>query len=106
MIAFASYSFNKSHASAYSILAEIGSLKQYSAKELSAISGLAPRIKQSGSSVDYSFMSRRSSGRLRQILYLDSVPGLPKIPFLQDFYQRLHVNHRPGTMPEICPGRL
>ena len=75
--------------SAYSILAEIGSLKQYSAKELSAISGLAPRIKQSGSSVDHSFMSRRSSGRLRQILYLDSVPGLPKIPFLQDFYQRL-----------------
>ncbi|MBR4663721.1 MAG: IS110 family transposase [Lentisphaeria bacterium] len=75
--------------SAYSILAEIGSLKQYSAKELSAISGLAPRIKQSGSSVDHSFMSRRSSGRLRQILYLDSIPGLPKIPFLQDFYQRL-----------------
>jgi len=75
--------------SAYSILAEIGSLKQYSIKELSAISGLAPRIQQSGSSVHSSFMSRRSSGRLRQILYLDSVPGVPKIPFLQDFQQRL-----------------
>lgn len=75
--------------SAYSILAEIGSLKQYSIKELSAISGLAPRIRQSGSSVHSSFMSRRSSGRLRQILCLDSVPGVPKIPVLQDFQQRL-----------------
>lgn len=75
--------------SAYNILAEIGSLKQYSVKELSAISGLAPRIRQSGSSVHSSFMSRRSSGRLRQILYLDSLPGVPKIPVLQDFQQRL-----------------
>lgn len=78
-----------SFVSAYSILAEIGSLKQYSAKELSAISGLAPRIRQSGSSVNSSCMSRRSSGRLRQILYLDSVPGVPKIPILQKFHQRL-----------------
>ena len=75
--------------SAYSILAEIGSLKQYSAKELSALSGLAPRIIESGSSVHSSYLSRRSSGRLRQILYLDSIHGVPKIPALQDFYQRL-----------------
>ena len=75
--------------SAYSILAEIGSLKQYSAKELSALSGLAPRIIESGSSVHSSYLSRRSSGRLRQTLYLDSVPGVPKIPVLQEFHQRL-----------------
>ena len=75
--------------SAYSILAEIGSLKQYSAKELSSLSGLAPRIIESGSSVHSSFLSRRSSGRLRQILYLDSLRGLPKIPALQEVYQRL-----------------
>ncbi len=75
--------------SAYSILAEIGSLKQYSAKELSSLSGLAPRIMESGSSVHSSYLSRRSSGRLRQILYLDSVPGVPKIPVLQEFHQRL-----------------
>ena len=75
--------------SAYSILAEIGSLKQYSAKELSSLSGLAPRIVESGSSVHSSYLSRKSSGRLRQILYLDSVPGVPKIPVLQEFHQRL-----------------
>lgn len=75
--------------SAYSILAEIGSLKQYSAKELSSLSGLAPRIIESGSSVHSSYLSRRSSGRLRQILYLDSLPGIPKIPVLRELHQRL-----------------
>jgi transposase len=75
--------------SAYSILAEIGSLKQYSAKELSAISGLCPRILDSGTSVHSSYMSRRSSARLRQILYLDSVIATRKIPVLSEFYSRL-----------------
>ena len=53
------------------------------------MSGLAPRIKESGSSVHSSYMSRRSSGRLRQILYLDSFIGVNKIPVLQEFHQRL-----------------
>ena len=78
-----------SFVSACNIIAEIGSLKQYSAKELSALSGLAPRIRESGSSVHSSFMSRRSSGRLRQILYLDSLVAVNKIPVLQEFHQRL-----------------
>ena len=80
--------------SAYSILAEIGSLKQYSAKELSALSGLTPRIIESEPSVRSSYLSRRPSGRLRQILDLDSVPGVPKIPVLQKFLQRY--NQRKG----------
>ena len=75
--------------SACDIIAELGSLKQYSARELSALSGLAPRIRESGSSIHSSFLSRRSSGRLRQILYLDSIPGVPGIPALQEFHQRL-----------------
>ena len=61
----------------------------YSAKELSAMSGLAPRIKESGSSVHSSYMSRKSSGRLRQILYMDSLFGVKNIPVLQEFHQRL-----------------
>ncbi len=75
--------------SACSILAEIGSLRQYSAKELSSLSGLAPRIVEFSSSVHSSYLSRRSSGRLRQILYRDLVPGVPKIPLLQEFHQHL-----------------
>ena len=75
--------------SACDIIAELGSLKQYSARELSAMSGLAPRIKESGSSVHSSYMSRRSSGRLRQILYMDSFVGVNKIPVLHEFHQRL-----------------
>ena len=78
-----------SFVSASEIIAELGSLKQYSAKELSSLSGLAPRIKESGSSVHASYMSRRSSGRLRQILYLDSMIGVKNIPVLQEFHQRL-----------------
>ena len=78
-----------SFVSACEIIAELGSLKQYSAKELSSLSGLAPRIKESGTSVHSSFMSRRSSGRLRQILYLDSLIGVKNIPVLQEFHQRL-----------------
>ena len=75
--------------SACDIIAEFGSLKQYTAKELYALSGLAPRIKESGSSVHSSYMSRRSSGRLRQILYIDSLIGVKNIPVLQQFQQRL-----------------
>ena len=78
-----------SFVSACDIIAELGSLNQYSARELSALSGLAPRIRESGSSIHSSFLSRRSSGRLRQILYLDSIPGVPGIPALQEFHQRL-----------------
>ena len=75
--------------SAYSILAEIGSLSQYSAKELSSLSGLAPRIRESGTSVHSSCLSRRSSGRLRQILYLDSITAVQKVPYLSELYNRL-----------------
>ena len=75
--------------SACDIIAELGSLKQYSARELSSMSGLAPRIKESGSSVHSSYMSRKSSGRLRQILYMDSLFGVKNIPVLQEFQQRL-----------------
>ena len=80
--------------SACSILAEIGSLKQYSAKELSSLSGLAPRIVESGSSVHSSLFESMISGLLRQILYLDSVPGVSKIPVLQEFHQHLNPKAR------------
>ena len=47
------------------------------------------RFVTTGSSVHSSYLSRRSSGRIRQILYVDSIPGVPNIPALKEFYQRL-----------------
>ncbi|WP_368506819.1 hypothetical protein [Victivallis sp. Marseille-Q1083] len=60
-------------------------MKQYSAKELSSLSGLAPRIVESGSSVHSSLFEPMISGLLRQILYLDSVPGVSKFRFFRNF---------------------
>ena len=34
-------------------------------------------------------MSRKSSGRVSQILYLDAIAGIPKIPVLREFQERL-----------------
>ena len=75
--------------SACTIIAELGSMTQYSAKQLSAMSGLAPRIRSSGSSLNQSFMGRCGSTRLRQILYLDSIQSVAKIPSLNNLYKRL-----------------
>ena len=75
--------------SACAITAELGSMAQYSAKQLSAISGLAPRIRSSGSSLNQSFMGRCGSTRLRQILYLNSIQSVAKIPSLNSLYKRL-----------------
>jgi hypothetical protein len=83
------YNTAKSSTTSTTTTATNKNAKQYSAKELSSLSGLAPRIKESGSSVHASYMSRRSSGRLRQILYLDSMIGVKNIPVLQEFHQRL-----------------
>ncbi len=75
--------------SAYGFLAELGSLKQYSSRELSAMSGLIPRIISSGTSIKKTCLSKRGSGRVRQLLYLDSVTAIEKILSLQLLYQRL-----------------
>ena len=78
-----------SFVSAANLLAEFGSLKQYTSRELSQLSGLAPRLFQSGSSLNKSFLGRRGSKRGRQILYLDSISAIPHIPFLKALYDRI-----------------
>lgn len=75
--------------SAAGFLAEFGSLKQYTSRELSALSGLAPRILSSGTSVNKSHLGRRGSKRVRQLLYLDSLTSVERIPFLNKLYHRL-----------------
>ena len=78
-----------SFVSACAILAELGSLKQYDSRQISAVSGLAPRRMSSGSSLNKSFMGRNGSKRLRQILYLDSIYAVAKVPLLSSMYDRL-----------------
>ena len=75
--------------SATILIAEYGSLKQYTSRELSQISGLAPRLLHSGTSIKKSYLGRRGSKRGRQILYLDSITAVQKIPSLKDLYDRI-----------------
>ena len=54
-----------------------------------AMSGLNPVRKQSGSSVNMTRLSKGGSPLVRRFLYMDSKTALPKIPTLQDLYNRL-----------------
>ena len=77
-------------ASAVAILGEMGSLKDYETREkMVAMSGLNPVRKQSGSSVNMTRLSKGGSPLVRRFLYMDSKTALPKIPTLQDLYNRL-----------------
>jgi len=75
--------------SAYGFLAELGSLKQYSSRKLSSMSGLLPHIFISGTSVNKTCLSKRGSARVRQLLYLDCMTAVNKIPELNSQYQNL-----------------
>lgn len=75
--------------SACSLLAKLGPLDQYSSRQLSALSGLIPKIHSSGSSMNQSRLSKQGSARVRQVLYMDSLTAVNQIPELQDLYLRL-----------------
>lgn len=75
--------------SAYGFLAELGSLKQYSSRKLSAMSGLLPHVFISGTSVNKTCLSKRGSARVRQLLYLDCMTAVNKIPQLNSQYLNL-----------------
>lgn len=75
--------------SAYGFLAELGSFKQYSSRRLSSLSGLLPHVFISGTSVNKTCLSKRGSSRVRQLLYLDCMTAVNKIPELNLQYQNL-----------------
>lgn len=85
--------------SAANILASMGSLHQYSPRSISVMAGLAPRIMDSGTTLKKTFLGRRGSARARQILYLNSIHSVKKIPELAEFYQRLLER---GKTPMTC----
>lgn len=77
-------------ASAVAFLGELGSFKNYSTREqIVALCGLNPVKKQSGTSVNSTRLSKKGSPVVRRFLYMDSKTALPRIPVLQDLYNRL-----------------
>jgi len=88
--------------SASVIYAELGSLKQYTRKQLSGMSGLYPRITQSGSSVKKSKLAKTGSAYLRQILFLDVNHAMGNIPALVALRKRLLARDNTCKMTARC----
>ena len=78
--------------SAVTLLGEFGSLKNYKTRnKLSAMSGLNPLIKESGTSIRKYRLSKKGSRLARRILYLNSTQAVRLAPHLNAFYNRLRV---------------
>jgi transposase len=88
--------------SASVIHAELGSLRQYTRRQLSAMSGLYPRIIQSGTSLKKSKLAKAGSAYLRQILYLDATQAMKNIPALAALRERLLARDNTSKMTARC----
>lgn len=75
--------------SAAIIYGELGSLAGYTRKQLSAMSGVCPTTRQSGTSLHKGGLSKRGSKWLRRILYLDSNQTIRRSPAMDAFHQRM-----------------
>jgi transposase len=71
------------------VLGECGPLKRHSSRQLGSYSGIAPQIRQSGTSVSGSRISKRGSGYLRRVLYMASLAAIEHNPEMAMFYNRL-----------------
>ena len=78
-------------ATAAALLAEVPDIKQYrSARQVAAFAGLAPRERQSGSSVRGRVrLSKIGNARLRKALYFPAVTALRCSPFFQQWAEGL-----------------
>ena len=71
------------------VLAECGPLKNYHSRQLSAYSGLSPFKHSSGTSINYTHISRKGSKHLRQALYTPMTCLIKCNPEMREFRQRL-----------------
>jgi transposase len=79
-------------ATAVALLGELGTLKNYPTRQkITAMCGLNPVRKQSGTSVNSTHLSKKGSPVVRRFLYMCSKTAVPSIPVLQDLYDRLLV---------------
>jgi len=74
---------------AATILGECGPLRHYTSRELSAYSGLSPILRESGTSVRGSWISRRGPKQLRRCLYMSANAAMHSNPVMLAFHQRL-----------------
>lgn len=90
-------------ATAALLLAELGDASQFSsARQVAAFAGLAPRIRESGSSVrGRSRLSKIGSSRLRKALYFPALTALRHNPLLKAFGLRLSAQ---GKSKMLIPG--
>ena len=88
--------------SAACIYAEMGSLKDYTRKQVSAMSGVCPVNQTSGKSVSKHKMSRKGSRLLRKILFLDSHMAIRMIPALGEFHARMLAKPDSSKMTAKC----
>jgi transposase len=74
---------------ATSLIAEMGDFTKFTRKQVSSFTGLSPILRKSGTSVNSSSLSKHSSKRIRQVLFLASNHAIRKIPLLRAKYDRL-----------------
>ncbi len=75
--------------SAVTILAECGPLYMHKSRQLGAYSGLSPQIRNSGTSVRGSRISRQGPKDLRRVLYMASISATASNPRMMALHKRL-----------------
>lgn len=85
---------------AAALLAEIGDVSQFAgARQVAAFAGLAPRLRQSGTSVrGRPCLSKAGSSRLRRALYMPAVSALRHNPLIRALRERLLAAGKPKML--------
>lgn len=78
-----------------------GEQKFTSAKEVAAYVGLNPEHAQSGTSLNYSRLSKTGSSELRRMLYMPSLVAIKHNPILKKFYENLVERGKPKKLA-VC----
>lgn len=88
--------------SAATIYAELGTLSGYTRRQLSALSGICPVVRQSGTSLKKGGMSHQGSRLVRRTLFLDSLQAIRKIPSVASLHERLLKRPKSSKMTAKC----
>lgn len=77
--------------------AEIPNIEEYeSAKSLAAMFGITPSIKQSGSSVNSTKISKKGNRRLRKAFYMPAISAMQHNEFVRELVERLREKGKKG----------